>query len=158
MGKQNILLKYQPVSKLETIICDLTSSFCYNFACHARVRPFRTFLFDPIEIQTPHLIALCLVQVLTPNKKLIFSITNTNLMLYFPVKSNSLYSRDTILQAFIKIREIILHVKYIISYYFSGRFLMELRLRFLKMSLFWFQVRFPLDKLYPLLSSYKQKV
>ena len=61
MGKQNILLKYQPVSKLETIICDLTSSFCYNFACHARVRPFRTFLFDPIEIQTPHLIALCLV-------------------------------------------------------------------------------------------------
>ena len=61
MGKQNVLLKYQPVSKLETIICDLTSSFCYNFACHARVRPFRTFLFDPIEIQTPHLIALCLV-------------------------------------------------------------------------------------------------
>ena len=61
MGKQNILFKYQPVSKLETIICDLTSSFCYNFACHARVRPFRTFLFDPIEIQTPHLIALCLV-------------------------------------------------------------------------------------------------
>ena len=61
MEKQNILLKYQPVSKLETIICDLTSSFCYNFACHARVRPFRTFLFDPIEIQTPHLIALCLV-------------------------------------------------------------------------------------------------
>ena len=61
IDKQNILLKYQPVSKLETIICDLTSSFCYNFACHARVRPFRTFLFDPIEIQTPHLIALCLV-------------------------------------------------------------------------------------------------
>ena len=102
MGKQNILLKYQPVSKLETIICDLTSSFCYNFACHARVRPFRTFLFDPIEIQTPHLIVLCLVQVLTPNKKLIFSITNTNFMLYLPVKSNSLYSRDTILQAFTK--------------------------------------------------------
>ena len=61
IDKQYILLKYHPVSKLETIICDLTSSFCYNFACHARVRPFRKFLFDPIEIQTPHLIALCLV-------------------------------------------------------------------------------------------------
>ena len=64
-----------PVSKLEIFICDLTYSFCYNFACHARVRPLRTFLFDPIEIQTPRLIVLCLVQVLTPNKKIILSIT-----------------------------------------------------------------------------------
>ena len=138
MDKQNVLLKYQPVSKLETIICDLTSSFCYNFACHARVRPFRTFLFDPIEIQTPHLIALCLVQVLTPNKKLIFSITNTNFMLYLPVKSNSLYSRDTILQAFTKIIQIMQHVKYIISHYFAFHLLMQLRIRLLKISLFWF--------------------